>query len=269
MTGTDTRNGVWIRQYRAAHPTAPQLVCLPHAGGSATFYHPVAAALTPRCEVLAVQYPGRQDRRSEKPLESIDELADQLFPVLQARARDSVALFGHSMGATVAFELARRLEGAGTSPRALFVSARPAPSRQRIGGTVHLLSDEQLVAELRTLDGTAEQVFNDEELVRMALPAVRGDYRAAETYRYRPGPKLRCPIHALIGDNDPMVTPVEARAWSEHTNGPFTLDTFAGGHFYLLEHRASVLDIIAEHLRTSSRTPGVKIPSGDPATVRD
>ncbi|MEU3145109.1 MULTISPECIES: thioesterase II family protein [unclassified Streptomyces] len=258
MTGTDTRSDVWIRQYRPAHPTAPQLICLPHAGGSATFYHPVATSLAPRCDVLAVQYPGRQDRRAEKPLEDIDELANQLFPVLRARVHQPVALFGHSMGATLAFELARRFESTGVPLEALFVSARPAPSRQRTGGTVHLLSDEQLVAELRTLDGTAKQVFNDEELVRMALPAVRGDYKAAETYRYRPGPKLRCPIHALIGDNDPLVTPVEAQAWSEHTNGPFTLDTFAGGHFYLLEHRATVLSIIAEYLRTSSRTPGVK-----------
>nr|6VAP_A Chain A, Thioesterase [Streptomyces sp. WAC02707]6VAP_B Chain B, Thioesterase [Streptomyces sp. WAC02707] len=256
MTGTNTHSDVWIRQYRPAHPTAPQLICLPHAGGSATFYHPVAAALAPRCDVLAVQYPGRQDRRAEKPLEDIDELANQLFPVLRARVHQPVALFGHSMGATLAFELARRFESAGISLEALLVSARPAPSRQRTGGTVHLLSDEELVAELRTLDGTAEQVFHDEELVRMALPAIRGDYRAAETYRYRPGPKLRCPIHALTGDDDPMVTPVEARAWSEHTDGPFTLDTFAGGHFYLLEHRDAILGIIAEHLRTCSRAPG-------------
>ncbi|MFJ9846555.1 thioesterase II family protein [Kitasatospora sp. NPDC101155] len=248
MTSTVTTDRLWIRRYHQAGPGAPTLVCLPHAGGSATFYFPMSRALAPGCDVVAVQYPGRQDRRSEPLVESIDELADQLLPVLRRTTDGPVAFFGHSMGASLAFELARRFEEAGTVPSALFVSARPAPSRHREGGTVHLGDDTELIAKLRELSGTDEQVLGDEELLRMALPAIRNDYKAAETYQYRPGAKLNCPVHVLIGTEDPMVTEEEAAAWSEHTTGGFSLDVHDGGHFYLVHHQARILRTIAERL---------------------
>lgn len=128
MTSTVRTDGLWMRSYQPAAPSAPKLVCLPHAGGSASFFVPMARELAPRCEVLAIQYPGRQDRYAEPVLETVDELADRLFPVLRRNVEGPVALFGHSMGATLAFELARRFEAAGTVPSALFVSARTAPS---------------------------------------------------------------------------------------------------------------------------------------------
>ncbi|QKW11215.1 thioesterase [Streptomyces sp. NA04227] len=239
---------MWIRRYHPADPGAPKLVVLPHAGGSGTFYFPMSRALAPRVEVLAIQYPGRQDRRSEKLLESVDELADQLFPLLLDRLEGPFALFGHSMGASLAFEVARRLEEAGRAPRALFASARPAPSRQREGGTVHLGTDDELIALIKGLSGTDSQVLEDEELLRLTLPAVRGDYKAAETYRYRPGRSLTCPVYALTGDDDPMVTEDEARAWGEHTSGPFALDVYRGGHFYLVNHQAAINKSVTERL---------------------
>ncbi|MEV0177408.1 alpha/beta fold hydrolase [Streptomyces sp. NPDC050803] len=248
MTGTATIDDLWIRRYQHADPGEAQLVCLPHAGGSAAFFLPMARGLAGRCEVLAVQYPGRQDRRSEPLLESVDEIVEGLLPVLRRQARGPVALFGHSLGATVAFELARRLEALGTAPDALFVSARPAPSRHRAGGTVHLGTDDQLIARLRSLSGTAEQVLGDEELLRLTLPAVRSDYKAAETYRYQPGRQLSCPVHALIGREDPMVAEDEARAWSDHTTGSFVLHAYSGGHFYLADHQQEILGVISEQL---------------------
>jgi pyochelin biosynthetic protein PchC len=251
MTGTANTDELWIRRYHQADAGAPQLVCLPHAGGSASYFFTVSRALAPHCEVLAIQYPGRQDRRSEKRLETIDELVDQLFPLLQRHTRSPTALFGHSMGATLAFELARRFEEVGMAPRALFVSARPAPSRHREGSTVHLGTDDELIARLRSLSGTGEQLFEDEELLRLTLPAVRSDYRAAETYRHRPGPKLTCPVHAFTGDEDPMVTEDEARCWGDHTTGAFTLDTYRGGHFYLADHQAELLKVISAGLNGS------------------
>jgi pyochelin biosynthesis protein PchC len=127
---------------------------------------------------------------------------------------------------------------------ALFASGRVAPSRQRTDERIHLKSDDGILAELRALDGTDSRLFADEELVAMVMPAIRNDYRAIETYRAEPEATVACPIHVLIGDDDPKVTADEARAWAGHTTGAFTMATFPGGHFYLTRHMPAVLELI-------------------------
>ncbi|MFI1017868.1 thioesterase II family protein [Streptomyces sp. NPDC020965] len=243
MTDTET----WIRRFFPSPDAAVQLICLPHAGGSAPFYRPVAQALSPRIEVLAVQYPGRQDRRHEPMVDNLGELADQVSAAVLDSVDRPYALFGHSMGATLAFETAVRLERAGRGPQRVFASGRRAPSRHR-DERVHTLDDDGVVAELRGLSGTDQRIFGDEELLRMVLPAIRNDYYAAETYVYAPGPRLRSPITALAGDSDPKASHDEVRAWSAHTDGDFDLQMYSGGHFYLLDHSAAVLRIINERL---------------------
>jgi surfactin synthase thioesterase subunit len=238
---------LWIHRYQQEDPGAAQLVCLPHAGGNAAFFLPVARGLAGRCEVLAIQYPGRHERLREPLLDSVDELADELFPVLRRQARGPIALFGHSLGATVGFELARRFEASGTVPTALFVSARPAPSRHR-DSAVHLGTDAELIARMRSLGGTDEELLEDEDLLGLALPVVRNDYKAAETYRYRAGRPLSCPVHALIGRDDPVATEDDARAWADHTTGSFALHTYSGGHFYLVDHQERILGTITRQL---------------------
>jgi surfactin synthase thioesterase subunit len=101
---------------------------------------------------------------------------------------------------------------------------------------------------MKSLNGTEASLLDDEDIVRMVLPAVRNDYKAAETYRYVPGPDVSCPVVALIGDDDPKVTPAEAERWREHTSGTFELKTFRGGHFYLNVHHAEVNRLLAESL---------------------
>lgn len=243
MSDTD----VWIRRYFPSADAAVQLVCLPHAGGSAPFYRPVAQALSPLVEVLAVQYPGRQDRRNEPMIDDLGVLADQVEEAVTAAVDRPFALFGHSMGATLAYEVATRLERRGRVPLRVFASGRRAPSCHR-DERVHLRDDDGMVSELRGLSGTDQKVFGDEELLRMVLPAIRNDYRAAETYRYTPGPALSCPITALAGDSDPKASHDEVAAWSRHTDNEFELRTYAGGHFYLLDHTADVLRVIGERL---------------------
>ena len=237
----------WIRRFHPA-PTAPaRLVCFPHAGGSASYFHPVSAALAPSVEVLAVQYPGRQDRYAEPPVDDLFVLADQLVDVLAPELTGPVAFFGHSMGASLAFEVARRLEERGTQLLALFVSGRRAPSAFR-DERVHEKADDELLAEVKRLSGTDSRVLEDDEILRMVLPALRSDYKAAELYRYRPGPDVGCPVVALIGDRDPKVTEAEARQWAERTSGGFELHSYPGGHFYLNDHAAAVIRLIGERL---------------------
>ncbi|WP_416904043.1 thioesterase II family protein [Micromonospora echinospora] len=245
---TDHDNGLWVRRFHPAPAGAPRLVCLPHAGGSASFYFPVSRALSPAVEVLSVQYPGRQDRRQEPCVDNLPELARQVFRVLRPWLDQPLAIFGHSMGATLGFEVARLMEAeTGTSAAHLFPSGRRAPSCHR-DETVHLLDDEGLLADVKKLSGTNSAVLGDPDMLRAALPAIRNDYRAAETYEYTPGPKLSCPVTVFTGDDDPKTTVDEARAWQEHTNGPFDMHVFPGGHFFLAQHQPAILRTLSTAL---------------------
>lgn len=227
-------------------------MCLPHAGGSASFFFPLAKALAPAVEVLAVQYPGRQDRRHEPPVDSIGGLTSRLLEVLRPFDDRPLALFGHSMGAIVGYELALRLPAA---PAHLFASGRRAPSRYR-DDDVRGASDERLVAELRTLGGSDAAMLADPELLAMVLPAIRADYRAVERYRHEPGRRLDCPITVFTGDRDPRVSVAEARAWAEHTTGPSDLRVLPGGHFFLVDQAAPMIEAITEKLAGAALTGG-------------
>jgi surfactin synthase thioesterase subunit len=248
MTAPDT----WVRRYHPAPSAATRLVCLPHAGGSASFYFPVSRALSPDVEVLAIQYPGRQDRRAEQPLTDLRELAAQITTAVLPFADRPVALFGHSMGALLAYEIGLRLQTAAVPVPVVFISGRRAPSRPR-PEDVHRRTDDGIVAEMRELNGTEGGVLGDEEMLRVVLPAVRADYQAVETYRYQPGASLSCSISAFAGEQDPRVDVVDVAAWAEHTTGRFDLRTFPGGHFFLTANQAAVLADIRGRL-TSVRS---------------
>lgn len=252
MTSPNPGN-LWIRRYHPAPEAAERLVCFPHAGGSASFYLPVSTALSPAVDVLGVQYPGRQDRRHEPGVTSVADLADSITRALADWGDRPLTFFGHSMGAVVAFEVARRMEGAGGGPVRLFASGRRAPSRTR-EENVHLRDDDGLVAELRALSGTDVQFLADEELLRMILPAIRSDYTAVETYRCDSRATVRCPVTVLTGNADPKTSLDEARAWAEHTTGGSELKVFPGGHFFLADRQADVLAVLTEHFRMAVRT---------------
>jgi pyochelin biosynthesis protein PchC len=247
MTDTD----LWVRRYHPADDAATRLLCLSHAGGSASYFFGVSRALAPEIDVLAVQYPGRQDRLREPCLRSVHDLADGLLPAVLPLMDRPLAIFGHSLGATVGYELARRLEQSGFIPAALFASGRPAPSRSRMERT-HLRDDAGLLAAMKELGGTESALLEDEDVLAMVMPAIRGDYVAAETYTPGPGSKLSCPIFALTGDRDPKATVAEAEAWRDHTEGDFELSVFPGGHFYLNDVVPDILAKIRTHARSVS-----------------
>ena len=253
---TTTVDDVWVRRYRPAAGAKTSLVCFPHAGGSASFFAPVARSLPPAVEVLALQYPGRQDRRHEPTIESIPELADRLFEVLRGLPGSDgrrLAFFGHSMGATVAFEVIRRFEGeCGVSPAMFWASARRAPSIPPDGRAVHRMDDEGLIAELRRVSGTDSALFADDELLRSLLPAIRGDYKAVETYACPAGAGVACPITVFAGDADPLTSADQVSAWRGHTTGDFAMRVFPGGHFYLTARTAEVVRAIRERLESDA-----------------
>lgn len=252
MAVSHNRGDLWMRRLHAAEEGTPRLVCFPHAGGSASYFHPLSASLAPKIDVLVAQYPGRQDRRAEPPIDNIPELADTILARAGAWFEGAPALYGHSMGAMLAFEIARRLErDRGMSPAALVVSGQRAPSVPR-EGHVHLLDDDGIVAQMRVLGGTDTSLLADRELRELILPAVRSDYKAIKSYQYESGPPLRCPVVVMTGDADPMVSPEEADPWREHTEARCSYHRFQGGHFFIAEHPAEVTSIIADAVVANS-----------------
>jgi len=251
MSSLTTASGDWLRRFHPAPNAGARLVCLPHAGGSASYYFPVSRALAPGIDVLAVQYPGRQDRRSEPCVDSVPELADRITAALAGHTDLPLALFGHSMGAALAFEIAQRREAAGLPVSHVFVSGRRAPSTRR-AESVHRQPDAALVAEIRELAGTDASLLDDADLLSMVLPALRSDYRAIETYPYNTA-VIDAPIVALTGDDDPKATAGEVGRWAGHTTAGFDLRTYPGGHFYLNEHAGAVIGLIGLKINEARR----------------
>ncbi|MFH8477056.1 thioesterase II family protein [Streptomyces sp. NPDC018000] len=258
MTSTSLNRATasrWLRRFHTVPRHAPaRLLLLPHAGGSASYYFPFSEALAGSLDVLAVQYPGRQERLQEPLVADIGRLADHVVQAL-ADSEDGpgdrpLALFGHSMGALVAYEVACRLQELGTPVRELFLSGRRAASCPNDLEHLHTQDDAALVTELRAMDGTDGEVLTHPELLRLILPSLRADYRAVESYRHRPRPRLTCPVTTLTGDSDPRVDRAQAAAWADHTTGRHELRVFPGGHFYLSapRQRAAVVELLLSRL---------------------
>ncbi|MGA4851326.1 thioesterase II family protein [Streptomyces sp. G5(2025)] len=243
--------GDWIRCRHPAPGAGVRLLCFPHAGGSASAYHALSAAVSGSVEPLIVQYPGRQDRFGEPFAAGADEIVDAVLGELASEEAEPLALFGHSMGALLAFETARRLEREGRPPVALFLSGRAAPSLpgRAVGKrAVRDMDDTELIGVVRKLAGTAEELLASPEMLSIFLPPMRADYQIVEEYVYRDGPRLSCPVVVLTGDDDPRVTPDEARAWESETRGGFSCHVLAGGHFFLDGHLPYVAGVIASSL---------------------
>ncbi|WP_327232565.1 alpha/beta fold hydrolase [Streptomyces sp. NBC_01317] len=256
-------NSQWFRRFAEAGPGAVRLVCFPHAGGSASVYVPLARRLSagaggpgavgvpggPGVDVLAVQYPGRQDRRNEAGPAGIVELAGRIAGELGAAPGGPYAFFGHSMGALLAYESARALAAAGAPlPVRLFLSARgapgPFPDRHDV-----LAGDREILAAVRSLGGTGAAVLADPELVEMALPALRADYRALASYRWGGGAPLEIAVSVLAGREDPVVAVEEAARWREFTRAGFELEVFPGGHFFLDQNLDAVAGLVLRGVR--------------------
>lgn len=240
----------WIRNFHAAPGARIRLVCLPHAGGSASYYFPMSTALTPEFEVYGAQYPGRQDRYKEPFVGSIDDMADQVYAALGTLPDAPTALFGHSMGAVLAFEVARRYESlAGRQVVRVFASGSRAPSHY--GDEREYKNDTDLVGVMRDLGGTDPRVLNNPDMLATFLPAFRNDYRALQAYHRGTEIGISAPIVVMTATDDPKTSVASAEAWLEHTTGGGEVHTFTGGHFYLEKQPQRVVEVVAATLRNA------------------
>ncbi len=214
---------------------APKLYIFPHAGGSAQYYVPFARAFTSDIKRIAVQYPGRNGTHDLASFTSIPDLADRVCTKLSApdQSEGKVAFFGHSMGALVAFEVARRFEAAGSPIAALFVSACAAPGRS--GDEYIPESDRGLLNAVSEMTGSNPEFLENEEFAAKILPTLRG-FKAITNYECPPDATVSCPIFAFLGDNDDVATYEKVALWSERTTSEFTARVFTGHHFYLNDH---------------------------------
>ncbi|WP_340563479.1 thioesterase II family protein [Streptomyces sp. GSL17-111] len=254
----------WLRRYRRDESAAVRLFCLPHGGGSASAYVTLTRELARWVEAVAVQYPGRQDRHDEPFLTSVEATVDALVPVLREAADRPYALFGHSLGATLAYEAARRLSDAGHPPAHLFVSGRRSPSLPR-HDLAFLRDDGALIAEVARLQGCDPLVFQEQELLEVVLPALRNDARMADGYRPRPDPALTVPLTVLTGDADPHVPVEDARAWQDVVQGGSAeLHVLPGGHFYLDDHVGDVCRVVEAAMGGARERAAQPLPSPEP-----
>jgi medium-chain acyl-[acyl-carrier-protein] hydrolase len=228
-----------------------RLLCIPHAGGSAAAFRTWGRWLPPGIELQALELPGRGARWSERLLTDIEALLDDLESAAEGAGED-FALFGHSVGALITFELARHLERrGGPCPQRLFVSARRAPHLPSPRRPTFSLTDRDLVRAVHDFNGTPEEVLGDSQLLDLMLPVIRADLAIDETYEYRPGPPLRCPISALGGIADAVVTRQELAAWQSHTSDRFTLRMVEGDHFFIRSQEPVVVQLVAGDLEAT------------------
>jgi len=239
----------WASCQKRREKPGLQLICFPYAGAGASAYRQWADEFPEQIEVWVVHLPGRDQRISETPIRSlscmVEATAAGLAPLLNA----PFAFFGHSMGALLAFEIARLRRRAGLSlPAALAVSGHRAPHLPDPGPVIHDLPRQSFVAELIRLNGVSEGVDNQPELLEVLLPMLRADFAACENYRFVSEAPLPCPILAFGGAHDSEASVEQIAAWRKHTVGAFWLRIFPGNHFFLHTARRELLDYIAEHL---------------------
>jgi medium-chain acyl-[acyl-carrier-protein] hydrolase len=237
----------WLCYFKHNPKASLRLFCFPYAGANATVYRSWAEKLPASVEVVAIQLPGRGKRRREPPLTSLSKLVELLGSV---PLKEPFAFFGHSMGALVAFELARLLRREGRAlPLHLFVSGRSAPQLNSCHRPLHNLPTSELMQELHQLDGTPTEVLEHPELMEMMLPILRADFSICDTYEYREEEPLACPISAFGGFQDVDVPRQNLEAWSEQTSNSFTLRMLPGKHFFIHSNETLFLNMLAIQLR--------------------
>ncbi len=176
-------------------------------------------------------------------------MVNALAPALWDYLDVPFAFFGHSMGASIAYETARRLlTKCRKAPRVLLVSGRRAPHLLPVRPAIHDLPDDAFVERIRELNGTPSEVLKHPELIQFLMPLLRADFKLAETYLELDGPRLACPIVAFGGCEDDQVPLEQIQVWRESTSGPFTLHMLSGDHFFVISEREYLLGLIAEEL---------------------
>ena len=229
-----------------------RLFCFPHAGGGSATFHGWAQRLPASVAVCPVRLPGRESRLSEAPFLRMPHLVEALVEAIRPYTAQPFSFFGHSMGAGVAFELARALRRLDLpAPRRhLRLRRTRAPQFRRNWSPPPDPSDSALLDELRRLEGVPPEVLDNPEVLRVVLPSLRADAALYRNYVYEAEPPLSCSLHVYGGTDDPNITREHLQGWNEQTTAACTLRLFPGGHFFLQTAQADFLAALAADLQT-------------------
>jgi surfactin synthase thioesterase subunit len=243
-------DGKWFHVTHPRPGARLRLFCFHYAGGAAQMYNSWQRRFSPDVEVVAVQMPGRWTRLKEPLLRSVESMARSAAAAIEPLCDRPYAVFGHSLGAAVGFELIHTLAEMGAPPPVrFFASARNAPHRPSVIEPLHRLPDEEFIRVLRDNYGALpKEILDDPEMRPIFLNVLRADLEAIESYRPAPRAPFAAPITAMGGRRDFAVDETQLAAWSELTTGGFELAMFDGDHFYIRTEEASVIQAIEKAL---------------------
>lgn len=246
----------WITCPRPQVEAKMRLFCLPFAGGGASLYRPWTTQLGPNIEVCPIQLPSRENRYSEKPITDAYQMAQMIATQILPFLNRPYAIFGHSMGALLAYELVRELGRLKANlPEKLFVSAHRAPHLPRKRALLHALPNNEFIESLKQYGGFPEEILNNQEFIDFVLPTMRADMTLCDLYAFKDADlRLSTPLEIFAGVDDLEAGPDQMRAWSEHTTGGSNIQIFEGGHFFLRSHSKQLLDHISASLNLSLPT---------------
>lgn len=239
----------WLSGPRPNPGARLRLFCFPSAGGGASAYMPWTELLPAGVELCRVQLPGRESRFVEPAYEDLDDLLEPLTDALRPFFDVPFALFGHSMGALIGYEMTRRLRDAGDpTPAGFYASGHRAPHMPLRRQLWAELPEDELVRELRELDGIPRELLGNEEILEVVLPTLRCDLRLYEAYQHEPGEPLPCPLAAFGGDSDLLVDMDEIEGWRQHSSVATDIHVYGGNHFFLQSQRDAFLRDFSRHL---------------------
>lgn len=234
----------WFVRHPARGVPRLRLFCFPYAGGDGQLFRAWVKHLSPCLEVVGVEYPGRGRRFSEPLITDACQLVDRLLAAIRPLLDRPFAFYGHSNGALVAYELARRMSSVLLrEPQSLVLAAKRSPLLPP-GRAMHQLPDPEFTRVLKHYDGTPASVLELPQLMEVFLPVLRADFALSETYRLESAARLPMPCHLIAGSADRIAPPRDIRAWAPLFAGPVHHHAVAGGHFFLNSHLSDVARIV-------------------------
>jgi medium-chain acyl-[acyl-carrier-protein] hydrolase len=240
----------WFQVTHPAPSAKIRLFCFPYAGGSASVFHQWPDKFSRDVEIIALQYPGRGNRFGERLISTCDGIVSALMPHITPLLNKPYALFGHSNGGLVSFELARALQRAGhAGPVHHFISGKSPVQLPRKKMVLHHLPDEAFLRELSDLGGTPKEFIEDPELMRIFMPILRADFALSETYTYvEHGERLKTDATLLYGREDEAYSEGDVATWSELIDGHMDSVGYGAGHFFIHSHRQEVIRFVNQKL---------------------